>query len=197
MNLENRDSVRIGHISPIKFKTLNPGKVCKARMFNYNKNGIYFESDSALETGAEIYLSIQDSPYAFLSDTTEYYRGKVMWRKKLKDASFYYGYGIKFVSACNEKKSSTSDPKSKKNLRRHQRKPHNESILFVSQSGINEGFTKNISASGVFISAKEKLEVGQTITLALPLKDGKETKIKGQIAWANDEGFGVKFLSKI
>ena len=82
-------------------------------------------------------------------------------------------------------------------MRKHQRKPHNESILFVSQDGINEGSTKNISASGVFIAAKEKLEVGQTITLALPLKNGEETKIKGQIAWANDEGFGVKFLSKI
>jgi len=49
----------------------------------------------------------------------------------------------------------------------------------------------------VFIAAKEKLRVGQTITLALPLKNGEETKIKGQIVWANDEGFGVKFLSKI
>ena len=194
MNLEKRDSIRICHISPIKFKTLNPGEVCKARMFNYSKNGIYFESDSILKTGIEIYLSIQDSPYAFLTATTEYYKGKVMWRKKLKDASFYYGYGIKFISACN---TSNTDPKSKKNLRRHQRKPHNETILFVSQNGINEGFTKNISASGVFIASKGELETGQTITLALPLENGKEIKIKGRIVWANDEGFGVKFLIKI
>jgi Tfp pilus assembly protein PilZ len=197
MNLEKRDSVRLAHISPIKFKTLNPGKVGKARMFNYSKNGIYFESDSHLDMGAEIYLSIQDSPYAFLSGTAEYYKGKVMWRKKLKDSSFYYGYGIKFISAPNEKKSANTSSKNKKDLRRHQRKPCNEIIMFLSQNGINEGLAKNISASGVFIASKEKLQPGQTITLALSSKNGKETKIKGQIVWANDEGFGVKFLRKI
>mgnify|MGYP000305459648 CR=1 FL=1 len=54
--------------------------------------------------------------------------------------------------------------------------------------------TINISSSGVFIMSKKKIEVGQILTLALPFKKGKEAKVKGQIVWTNDEGFGIKFL---
>jgi Tfp pilus assembly protein PilZ len=54
------------------------------------------------------------------------------------------------------------------------------------------GSTKNISASGVFIATEEKLEVGQVIKLDLPMKN-KTAKIIGQVAWLNEEGFGLKF----
>ena len=67
--------------------------------------------------------------------------------------------------------------------------------MFSTQNGIFEGTTKNISWSGVFITSEKAFEVGQILTLALQYKDGKNVKIKGQIVWTNDEGFGVKLLS--
>ena len=33
-------------------------------------------------------------------------------------------------------------------------------------------------------------------TSALKVKNGKKSNIKGQIVWADDEGFGVIFMSK-
>ena len=91
--------------------------------------------------------------------------------------------------------SKSNDGKKTKNSRKHQRRPYDQFTLFTSQSGIFEGSIKNISASGVFLAAKDNLEVGQILTLVLPLKNGKDVKVKGQIVWVNDEGFGVKFLS--
>jgi hypothetical protein len=43
--------------------------------------------------------------------------------------------------------------------------------------------------------AESTLEVGQILTMVLPFKNGKDVKVKGQIVWTNDEGFGIKFLS--
>ena len=43
--------------------------------------------------------------------------------------------------------------------------------------------------------AENTFEVGQILTLVLPFKNGKEARVKGEIVWTNDEGFGIKFLS--
>ena len=67
--------------------------------------------------------------------------------------------------------------------------------MFATQKGIFEGLIKNISSSGVFITAQSTFEVGQIIMISLPSKKGKEVKVKGEIVWSNDEGFGLKFLS--
>ena len=88
-NHERRKSVRIAQTSALKVEDLKSGKIYNAGMFNYSKNGIYFESDSLLNPGEQIYIGIQDSPYAPISDVLEYYRAEIMWRKKLKDSYFY------------------------------------------------------------------------------------------------------------
>ena len=66
--------------------------------------------------------------------------------------------------------------------------------MFATRNGIFEGSIKNISASGVFMVSKSAFKAGQIITLSLPFKNGKEVKVKGEIVWTNDEGFGLKFL---
>ena len=210
-NLENRDTARIDHISSLQVQDLESGKIHKARMFNYSKEGVYFESDSVLNPGTQIYIGIQNSPYASLPDVLEYHRAKIMWRKKLKRSYFRFGYGIKLASLANKQdlksankqdlKSTnkqdleSNDIKQTKDSRKHTRRPYDHFTLFTTQNGIFEGSIKNISSSGVFLMAKSTFEVGQILTLVLPLKNGKDVKAKGQIVWANDEGFGIKFLS--
>ena len=196
-NLENRDSARIDHTSSLQVKDLQSGKIHKARMFNYSKEGVYFESDSVLNPGMQIYIGIQNSPYASLPDVLEYHRAEIMWRKKLKHSFFRFGYGVKLVSLSNKRDLELNDINKTKDLRKHPRRPYNKSTLLATQNEIFEGSIKNISSSGFFIKAKKALEVGQILTLALPFKNGKEVKVKGQIVWMNDEGFGVKFLSSV
>ena len=124
-NSERRKNVRIDHISPLKVEDRNSGEIFKARMFNYSDNGIYFESDSVLEPGDQIYIGIQDSPYASSSGVFEYRRSEIRWRKKLKDSYFEYGYGVKLCAELN-KKSSKSTNFMHRTLKRMNKKNHFE-----------------------------------------------------------------------
>jgi len=193
-NLENRKSARINHTSPLIVKDVKSGKIHNAKMFNYSKEGFYFESDSVLNPGIQIYIGIKNSPYASLPDVLEYHRGEVVWRKELKDSFFRFGYGVKLETLAKKQDLKSNDIKKTKDSRKHPRRPYNQSTLFADQNGIFEGSIKNISSSGVFLMAKNTFEVGQILTLVLPIKNGKDVKVKGQIVWTNDEGFGIKFL---
>ena len=197
-NLENRRSARLHHTSSIQVQDIESGKIHKARMLNYSKEGFYFESDSVLNPGMQIYISIQNSPYASLPDVLEYHRGELMWRKKLKKSFFRFGYGVKLASVANQQDlelNEIKEIKKTKDLRKHPRRQYNQFTLFTSQNGVFEGSIKNISSSGAFIMAEKAFEVGQILTLVLQLKKGKQVKAKGKIVWMNDEGFGIKFLS--
>lgn len=197
-NLENRDSVRFHHTSSIQVQDIETGKIHKAKMFNYSKEGFYFESDSVLNPGMQIYIGIQNSPYASLPDVLEYRRGELMWRKKLVKSFFRFGYGVKLASVANQqdlKRNERKEIKITKDSRKHPRRQYNQFTLFTSQSGVYEGSIKNISPSGVFLMSEKVFEEGQILTVVLPLKKGKQVKVKGKIVWTNDEGFGIKFLS--
>jgi hypothetical protein len=86
----------------------------------------------------------------------------------------------------------SNDGKKGKDSRKHPRKPFFRTIRLGTHNGIINGRTKNISASGVFISAEAKLELGQVLKLNLPYK-GQAAKILGQIVWLSEDGFGLKF----
>jgi Tfp pilus assembly protein PilZ len=202
-NSENRDTARMDHVSSLQVQDLASGKIYKARMFNFSKEGVYFESDSVLTPGTQIYIGIQNSPYASLPDVLEYHQAQIMWRKKLKRSYFRFGYGIKLASLANKQDLKpankpdlkSNDSKQTKESRKHPRRPYDQFTLFTTQNGIFEGSINNISSSGVFLKSKNTFEVGQILSLVLPFKNGKDVKVKGQIVWTNDEGFGIKFLS--
>jgi Tfp pilus assembly protein PilZ len=190
---EDRDDTRFDHISPLQVKDLSSGKMYEARMRNHSNGGIYFESDGLLQKGAKIYICIQNSPNPQSSGVLEYYTGKVMWRKYLKRSFFYYGYGVQMLGGINKQNMHSNDGKKGKDSRKYPRKPFCRTVgLSTKKNGIFKGRTKNVSASGVFISSDAKLELGQELRLILPVK-GKKVKIEGQIVWLNDEGFGLKF----
>ena len=191
-NPEDRDSARLHHTSSIQVQDIESGKIHKAKMLNYSKEGFYFESDSVLNPGMQIYIGIQNSPYASLPDVLEYHRGELMWRKKLVKSFFRFGYGVKLASVANQQDLKWNE---RKDSRKHPRRQYNQFTLFTSQSGVFEGSIKNISPSGVFLMSEKAFEVGQILTVVLPLKKGKQVKAKGKIVWTNDEGFGIKFLS--
>jgi Tfp pilus assembly protein PilZ len=191
---EDRDEARFDHSSPLQIKDLGSGEIFEARMRNYSNGGIYFESDGRLQKGTKIYICVQHSPYSQSSGILEYYTGEVMWRKDLKRSFFKYGYGIQLVADSTGHDSDTaSDSKTVKNSRKNPRRPYFRTVRFGNHKGVYKGRTKNISPTGVFIATTEKLQIGQSIKLNLPLKSGEITQISGQIIWLNEEGFGLKF----
>ena len=190
---EDRDGTRFDHVSPLQIKNPSSGKIYKARMQNHSNDGIYFESDGIFQKGSKIHICMQNSPYTQASGILEYYTGEVMWRKDLEDSSYYFGYGVQLVSCLKEQDLNFNDDREGKGSRKHPRKPFSRTLrLETKNKGIIEGKTKDISASGVFISADADLELEQELRLTLPLKD-KKVKIVGRIVWLSEEGFGLKF----
>jgi Tfp pilus assembly protein PilZ len=195
-NHEKRKNVRLDEYRPISVKDLKAGIFHKATMLNYSKDGMYFETDSILQPGAEIYLGIANSSHVSFVDEYECKRAEIIWRKKLKKSFYNYGYGIKLISADNTKEQKCGNQRERIDSRKHPRKPYSKSVLYAANDQILEGTSQNISLSGIFIKAKDKLSVGQTVILSLPSKAKKRLKIRGEVVWSNHEGFGVKFLKK-
>lgn len=195
-NLEKRESVRIDQTSSLKIKNLKSGKIYNARMFNYSKNGLYFETDSVLESDDQICIGIQDSPYVSSKGVFEYYRSEIRWRKKLADSYFEYGYGVNLSTKLNKQSSKSTNLKKINEVNKNQKAPIRKIIKFADRSRSYEGLIKEISPSGIFFATEDTFEEGQILTFSVPLKNGKEAKINGQIVWADDEGFGVIFLNK-
>ncbi len=193
-NPENRDNARIKFKSPVTIENLKAGIIYQARMLNYSKYGLYFETDSLLPLGEEVYIGIEYSPYADSHDTYECLRAKIMWRRELPTSYFKYGYGVKFSIDYDKQRAPNSNLKIVEDQRKHQRRPYSKPIVYATKDHLIKGLTKDISPAGVFIKTDDTLHAGQTITLAVPLKKAKTAKIKGQVIWSTRDGFGVKFL---
>ena len=195
-NHERRQNVRIEHTSVLRIKNLKSGKVHKARLLNYSKTGLYFETDSVLDQGDKISIAIQDSPFAFKAGEVEYYNAEIMWQRKFKNTFFDFGYGVKFLPSSEKKKSKGNSLPKRKNLNKIRTKSHQKNIYFSDRCKTYEAIIKDISPSGVFFASQDIFELGQILSFALPLKNGTEAKIEGQIIWADEEGLGAIFLNK-
>ncbi len=193
-NPENRDNARIKYKSPVTIENLKAGIIYQARMLDFSKHGLYFETDSLLRLGDDVFIGIEYSPYADSLNTYECMRAKIMWRRELPTSFFKYGYGVKYSIDYDKQKSRNGSLKIVEDQRKNTRKRYSKSIIFATQNKILNGITKNISPSGVFIETHHRIEVGQIVTLFVPLKNAKNARIKGEVVWAGPEGFGIKFL---
>ena len=196
-NPEKRNTVRLNNNIPIHVKDLKAGMIFKAKMFNYSKNGFYFETDNVLGLGTEIYIGMQKLSTPHSSGIYELHRAIIIRCKKLVASFSNYGYGAIFIIPPKKSNIRENSLKDNKELRKHQRKAYSKPVSFATQDRIFEGLTKNVSPSGVYLEAKENFEVGQIITLALPFKNEKEFKIKGEVVWSDGRGFGIRFLGKV
>ena len=193
-NPENRNNARIKYKSPVTIENLKAGIIYQARMLNFSKYGLYFETDSLLGLGDEVFIGIEYSPYADSQDTYECVRATIMWRRELPTSFFKYGYGVKYSIDYDKQKARNGNLKIVEDQRKHARKRYSKRILFSTRNKILSGITKDISPSGVFIETHNRLEVGQTVTLIVPLKNDGKAKILSEVIWDGPDGFGVKFL---
>lgn len=193
-NLENRKNVRSDEFHPISVKDLKAGISHKATMLNSSKDGLYFETDSLLQQGNQIYLGIENSAGALFADEFECKLAEIIWRKKLKRSFYAYGYGIKFMAAANTKEQKCENQREGVEERKYPRRPSAKSLHYAANNQILKGTSQNISFSGILIKTKNKLSVGQTIILSLPSKSKKKLQIRGEVVWSDHEGVGVKFV---
>ena len=78
----------------------------------------------------------------------------------------------------------------------HPRSLYTGYIFFATESQFFEGNLENFSQNGLFIKSSEILTLGEFITVALPYRDKKQSKVLGQILWQNREGYGIELLRK-
>jgi hypothetical protein len=197
---ENRTDGRNNFKSPIRLENLK-GITYKARTVNYNRNGLYIETDGLLQPGSVIYIVMEKSPY---SDSTfhlpERYCAEIVWHADLEDAFYSYGYGVKYILDFHKqdlqskslKEANTDD----KEMRKHSRKHYSRSVFFTSQNQYYEGVINNISRRGIFIETQDTFAVGQIIRLVVPgTKIDKGTMLRGEIRHWNRKGIGLEVKS--
>jgi Tfp pilus assembly protein PilZ len=174
-------------------------------MYNYSKDGLYFESDTPLNPGEEIFIGIENSPYCSSPDVYECYHAIIRWRKNKTDSNYKFGYGVKFYNPDArpaEVQKMVSEPsdlqpedlKVNKEQRKHPRYPYGKSINYFSRSQRFEGVIKNICRSGAFIQSRHTFTVGEKLSVVLPfVKQREGAMVKGEVIWTDKSGFGVKF----
>ena len=192
-NSERRDKARWTEIVPIKITENIAGTEHEARMLNYSKNGIYFESDSLIEEGTEIYIAIQNAASDLDGSDYSCLSAKIAWRKDLKeDAFFYFGYGAFFTSNKTEE-IGNHDTKSGENKRKHIRESFKKAILLSNEGNVYKGETADISSTGIFIKSEKKFKPEDEIAFIIPGTKRRSVILRGKVVWSNRNGFGLKF----
>jgi Tfp pilus assembly protein PilZ len=189
-NPEQRNNTRFKHEAPVKLENFEIGVFHRARMFNYSDGGLYFESDYLISPGTELYIGINNSPYAQEPYVYECYRAEIRWCRPLKRSSYYYGYGAKFIEGFRQNKNVEGGA----DLRKHPRKDCTVPAKYVAGDKIFQGEIKNISSGGIFLKTNHPVSIGQRLHLAIPVrKKGKILKCSGKIVWSDQRGVGVEF----
>jgi hypothetical protein len=189
-NPENRSTARLKHQSPVVLESCEVGELNDARMFNFSRFGIYFESDFYLAPGTELFIGLKSSPFSAEPGVFECYRSVIKWRKYLEDAAFDYGYGVELkqrVERPNE--AGAGEP-----LRRHPRRSCSIPALVDDGEFRRRVLIENASQGGVFIKCDENLQAGKKVFLTIPLKQKQKLVTRtGKIAWTSEQGVGIKF----
>ena len=194
-NHEQRVDLRFNYKSPLKVKDLESGITFRARMLNFSKNGLCFETNQRLPVRKEIYIGIEHSPYTSRSFRSySSCHAKIIWCNKLTTGLFKYGYGVRYTFAGEKKISQSNDVEERKDLRKHPRQSCSIPVIFATRKYFFKGLAQNISPGGAFIKINHSLKTGQTLSLTIPLKEGLNAIIRGSIVWSNQAGFGAKFL---
>ena len=195
---EQREDARTNHKSPVKVENLVKGITLGARMVNYSRTGLCFETNQRLHQGAEIYVGIENSPYTSPPFSSyECYRAEIIWRQELENAFFKYSYGVRYIFISGEEISKSNDLNGRKDLRKHPRQSHSISLHLATQRQRLQVFTQNISPAGAFIKTKDIHHAGKILTLVIPLKEERQALIKARVIWSNQAGCGVKFLNVV
>ena len=201
-----RGKKRFNCDAEVSHDNLLPDVFYPARMYNFSKGGLYFESEQRLYIGD--YINFRVKYPARPSENHNHYQFgiEIIWRREAQRSSFKYGYGSKFInpnqtleniidlSRLEKQRIPQKSVEKEKDPRRHPRRPYNRSLVIIAQNRNYKGLMTNISRSGAFIKTQNNFEVGQILVILLPgHKKQKDVKLKGYVVRLNRSGVGVIF----
>jgi hypothetical protein len=206
---EKRKHARHQYEAFISHDILSPEVKPAGKIYNFSQQGLYFESNHNFLPLEEIFVEIIDP--ASSSDTEQelLFDVEIIWRKKLTDAPFRYGYGakFKFSNEAIEDKIKTASIKrpplppppppkleDKIDAREFTRKRCRQSVVFDHRNQKCHGWVTNISLGGAFIKTPSKCSLGANIRMVITGdKPGTGSERRGWIVRVSSEGFGVSF----
>ena len=207
---ERRKNKRNEYKTTIALESLDPGTSMVATMFNYSKGGLYFESDTFISPGKEIFIGISGSPYASKTNTYECHRVQVKWLKELYNSTYRYGYGVEhqnpvecaatnlIVTVQDETDNPQKVKESDMELRKHPRRSFPKPVYFSAQNRYYLGLIKDITRGGLFIQTADSISLGHEIHLVIPdTKYDKNVMIKGKVVRLTPKGVAVKFTGLV
>jgi hypothetical protein len=192
-DIKKRDT-RKYYWTPITIEELGIGYPYRARLANYSSSGIYFETDLLLYQEAKVYVGIQNSADTLFPEHSGRFLVEIIWRNRLSENFFNYGYGAKIAFDHAEKKSLANIEAERKELRKSPRKRFSKPTYFKFENKFYQGATKNVNRTGVFIISGAKFSNGDEFKFVV-LGKKKYAVVKGEVVHSNLTGFGVKFKS--
>jgi hypothetical protein len=207
---DRRKNKRTAHKTSVALESLDPGTSMVATMFNYSKSGLYFESDTFISPGKEIFIGISGSPYAPEANTYQCHRVQVKWLKELYNSPYRYGYGVEhhdpvecsaaniIVTETDEDDHLQKGKESEMELRKHPRRSFPKPVYFSADNRYYQGLIRDISRGGLFIQTADSISLGHEIHLVIPgTKFDKNVMIRGKVVRLSRKGVGVKFTGLI
>lgn len=209
---EKRKHRRHQYEAFISHDILSPEVKPAGKIYNFSQQGLYFESNHNFLPMEEIFVEIIDHDRSSDTEQELLFDVEIIWRKKLPDAPFRYGYGAKFkfsnetiehkIKSANLKKPSLPPPlpppqselENQTEAREFPRKRCHQSILFNHGTQVYQGWVTNISRGGAFIKTRSKCPLGHKIRIVITeSKNRKGLERLGWVVRVNSEGFGVSF----
>jgi hypothetical protein len=204
-NRDKRKNDRVEYTAGAVIESLDPSPSVSACVANYSSGGLYFESDTLITPGTNIYLGIFGSPYSESAAEYECHRVKIKWCKDLYNSDFKYGYGAQHLDPIGAYSRDAEQhfyeiPQYLKLMmedgresRKYPRKPADKSIIFTSADQFCKGTITNVSKSGLFIESETDLDVGDEIKITVPrTKFDKGIMLRALVVRATSSGIGVK-----
>ncbi len=207
-DIERRKHRRYRYEAIIAHDIMSQESVPAGKLYNFSNNGLYFESNHTFYTGEEIFVEIIDHPQSSYFSLELLFDVEIVWRKKLQDSSFQYGYGAKFnypvefienTIGVGIEKSRALDfqkpvLKERNDARENPRKPYHKLLVFKYKNNVQRGLVTNISRGGAFIKTRSRLSLGQKVKFVLAGRERrKHVKLLGWIVRLTPEGFAVSF----
>jgi Tfp pilus assembly protein PilZ len=178
------------------------------KLYNFSKDGLYFESDQIITPGEEVFIKFKDQPDTIEDDIMSQlpFGVEIVWQNDLADSLYRFGYGAHYIDindslvktikipGLEQECLQDKNPGTEKDPRQYPRRQYNQSIRLRYRDKNYRGEFKNISQGGVFIISDIKFTVGNQIKIVFPGSNiRKNISLKGLIVHINAEGFGVKF----
>jgi hypothetical protein len=94
---ERRKNERIPCEAPILHNTSPADFFYGGTVYNFSKEGFYFESNEDLLEGHEITISMKNPPNQLREKPHPYFDVKIMWCRELQGSTYLLSYGAKLI----------------------------------------------------------------------------------------------------